>query len=137
MEDVFVGRLMSAPVTTVATEADARDVAKQMLAEGISSVVVTDDDGEIVGILTSTDFVQIAAQDGTTSDMSVSTHMSTDLVTGTVNDSIETAASRMIEHGVHHLPVVDDTEGLVGILTTTDLTAYVSGIEKPSQPLLN
>jgi CBS domain-containing protein len=33
----------------------------------------------------------------------------------------------MIDNRFHHVPVVDDEEGVVGIITTTDLTAYVSG----------
>lgn len=134
MDDVFVGRLMSAPVSSVEAETDANEAARQMLQENISSVAVVDDGGNLEGILTSTDFVQIAARDGASAD--VATHMSSDPVTVTVNDSIVEAADLMLEHGVHHLPVVDDTEGLVGMLTTTDLTAYVSGIEGRSPPTL-
>jgi CBS-domain-containing membrane protein len=32
----------------------------------------------------------------------------------------------MMTHGVHHLPVVDERRGVVGILSTMDLTAYLS-----------
>ncbi|WP_424003191.1 CBS domain-containing protein [Haloarcula salina] len=136
MDDVFVGRLMSAPVSSVDAKTDANEAARQMIQEDISSVAVVDDDGDLEGILTSTDFVQIAARDGATADVAVATHMSSDPVTVTANDSIVEAADLMLEHGVHHLPVVDDTEGLVGMVTTTDLTAYVSGIEVGSPPPL-
>jgi len=131
MDDIFVGRLMSAPVTTVSADAAASDVADRMLEEGISSVVVTDDDGQMVGILTSTDFVRIAAE-GETTSVSVAEHMTTDVVTTTANDTLESVADLLIEHGIHHAPVVDDTEGVVGMITTTDLTAYLSGIAEPS-----
>ncbi|WP_324756714.1 CBS domain-containing protein [Haloarcula montana] len=132
MDDIFVGRLMSSPVTTVAADASAESVAEQLLDEGISSVVVVDDENRIEGILTSTDFVRIAAQGGRTSAVTVADHMTTDVVTTSVNESIERVADLMIEEGIHHVPVVDDTEGVVGIITTTDLTAYLSGIEDPS-----
>jgi CBS domain-containing protein len=132
MDDIFVGRLMSSPVTTVAADASAESVAEQLLDEGISSVVVVDDENRIEGILTSTDFVRIAAQGGRTSAVTVADYMTTDVVTTSVNESIERVADLMIEEGIHHVPVVDDTEGVVGIITTTDLTAYLSGIEDPS-----
>ena len=136
MEDVFVGRIMSSPVTTVAADANAKAVAKRMLDENISSVVVAGADGELSGILTSTDFVAIAAKGGDTTGLSVSEFMTTELITVTANDAVETAASLMLDHGVHHLPVVDETEGVVGMLTTTDMTAYVSGIEESAAPIL-
>ncbi|KOX92364.1 CBS domain-containing protein [Haloarcula rubripromontorii] len=136
MDDVFVGRIMSSPVTTVAADANAKTVAKRMLDENISSVVVAAADGELQGILTSTDFVEIAAEGGDTTELAVSDYMTTDLVTVTANDSVEAAASLMLDHTVHHLPVVDETEGVVGMLTTTDMTAYVSGIEQSAAPVL-
>ncbi|WP_336338030.1 CBS domain-containing protein [Haloarcula brevis] len=136
MDDVFVGRIMSSPVTTVPADANAQAVAKRMLDETISSVVVVNADGGLSGILTSTDFVEIAAEGGDTTGLAVSEFMTTDLVTVTANDAVETAAGLMLEAGVHHLPVVDETEGVVGMLTTTDMTAYVSGIEEPTAPVL-
>jgi len=136
MDDVFVGRIMSSPVTTVAADANAKAVAKWMPEENISSVVVVDTDGELLGILTSTDFVEIAAKGGDTTGLDVSEFMTTGLVTVTANDAVETAANLMLDHGVHHLPVVDEMEGVVGMLTTTDMTAYVSGIEQSAAPML-
>lgn len=52
--------------------------------------------------------------------------MTTDVVTTTANDSVYEVAQTMLDHGFHHVPVVDDTEGVVGIITTTDFTAYLS-----------
>jgi CBS domain-containing protein len=37
---------------------------------------------------------------------------------------------RLITYNSHHLPVVDD-EGVVGLLSTTDITAYVSNADMP------
>jgi len=33
---------------------------------------------------------------------------------------------------VQHLPVVDDEEGVIGMISATDLTAYLSAVEEPS-----
>jgi CBS domain-containing protein len=126
MEDIFVGRLMSAPVYTVGRDASLRSAGRAMLERGIGSVVVVDDDGVLEGILTATDFVRVVAEGPSDPDASVSTVMSTDVVTTTANDSIVDVAETMIDQGFHHVPVVDDDRSVVGILTTTDLTAYVS-----------
>jgi CBS domain-containing protein len=125
MDDIFVGSLMTSPVTTVSPDTAADDAAALMLEEGISSVVVVEND-ELVGILTSTDFVAIAAADHSAESVSVADYMTTDVVTTTVNESIQDVADRFIEHGIHHVPVVAGS-GVVGMVTTTDLTAYLSG----------
>jgi CBS domain-containing protein len=127
MEDIFVGRLMSAPVETVRPNATLGEAAAQLLEHNIGSVVVVDGDGHLEGILTATDFVRLAAEDAVASDVRVEEYMSTDVVTTTANDPITSVADTMIDNRFHHVPVVDDEEGVVGIITTTDLTAYVSG----------
>jgi len=38
----------------------------------------------------------------------------------------------MLEGGFHHLPVVDDDDAIIGIVTTTDLAAYISTVQTPS-----
>ena len=127
MEDIFVGRLMSAPVETVRPNATLGEAAAQLLEHNIGSVVVVDDDGHLEGILTATDFVRLAAEDAVASDVRVDEYMSTDVVTPPANDPSTDVADTMIDNRFHHVPVVDDEEGVVGIITTTDLTAYVSG----------
>ena len=127
MDDIFVGQLMSAPVETVSTETHLDEAAAQLLEHNIGSVVVVDDAGHLEGILTATDFVRLAADDGVASEATVGSYMSTDVVTMTANDPITEVADTMIDNRFHHVPVVDETEGVVGIITTTDLTAYVSG----------
>jgi len=134
MDDIFVGSLMTSPVTTVAADTPAKAAATEMLAEGISSVVVVDDDNQLEGILTSTDFVAIAAAEESAGAFSVADHMTTDVVTTTAQASIEAVADLLIEHGIHHVPVVDDTEGVVGMVTTTDLTAYLAGAVDSESP---
>jgi len=134
MDDIFVGSLMTSPVTTVPADTPAKEAATQMLEEGISSVVVVDEDDQLAGILTSTDFVAIAAADESAGAFSVADHMTTDVVTTTAGASIEDVADLLIEHGIHHVPVVDDTAGVVGMMTTTDLTAYLAGAVDSESP---
>jgi len=101
-----------------------------MLDRDIGSLVVVDDDNDLVGILTTTDFVRITADD-TATEATVADYMTTDVVTATANESINEVAGTMADNGFHHLPVVDNEAGVIGMLTTADLTAYLSTVETP------
>ena len=132
MDDIFVARLMSSGIYTVGPDTLVEDAAHVMLENDIGSVVVVDDDNALEGLLTSTDFVEIVAGQKPKDRTPVRKYMSTDVVTTTAQESIQDAADRMLEHGFHHLPVVDDTEGVIGMVSTTDLTAYVSRLQSPT-----
>lgn len=125
MEDVFVGSLMSSPVHTVDADTSLRSAGELMLDRDVGSVVVAEDD-RLRGILTATDFVRIVAEDDCDPETAVETAMSADVVTTTADESARFVADLMLEHGFHHVPVVEEGEGVIGVITTTDLTAYVS-----------
>lgn len=123
MDDVFAGSLMSSPVHTVGADTSLRDAGRLMLEHGIGSVVVDDD--RLDGILTATDFVRVVAEGDPGPNATVGASMSTDVITTTANEPIRSVADLMLEHGFHHVPVLDDG-AVIGIITTTDLTAYIS-----------
>lgn len=131
MDDIFVGQLLSSDLTTVTADTLVEDAARLMLENEVGSVLVVDGD-ELVGILTRTDFVRIVAERRPKDETPVSAYMTTDVVTTTAQTPIRDAADTIIEHGFHHLPVVDDREGVIGIVTTTDLAAYLSSVQTPS-----
>lgn len=133
MDDVLVGSLMSAPVRTVTPAESVGTAARTMIEHDISSVVVVDDDNEAAGILTSTDYVHIVADDASAAT-DVSAYMTTEVITATVNDPVADVAETMVDRGVHHVPVVDDAAGVVGMIATTDFAAYVSNARTPSPP---
>lgn len=132
MDDIFVARIMSPDPVTVTADTLVEDAAGTMLENDIGSVVVTDGDGELAGILTTTDFVRIVAERRPKDETPVSSYMSTGVVTASAQDPVHDVADAMLEHGVHHIPVVSEAEGVIGIVTTTDLAAYVSRSRAPS-----
>lgn len=131
MDDIFVARLMSTGVRSVTPDTLVEDAAQEMLTHEIGSLVVLDD-GSLEGILTNTDFIKIVAASKPKAETTVSRYMTTDVITTTAQESISDVADTMIEHGFHHMPVVDETEGVVGMITTTDLASYLSHAERPS-----
>lgn len=132
MDDIFAARLMTSDLHTVGPETLVETAAGEMLEAGVGSLLVVDDGGHLEGILTSTDFVRIVAERQPKDETPVSAYMSQDLVTAGAQDPIQDVADAMLEADVHHVPVVDDEGVAIGIVTTTDLTAYVSRIEEPS-----
>ncbi|MFC4360209.1 CBS domain-containing protein [Halobium salinum] len=130
MDDVFVGSLMSSPVHTVGTDTSLRNAGRLMLEHGIGSVIIVDDDGQLEGILTATDFIRVIADGDPDPDATVGASMSTDVTTTTANESIRSVADLMLEYGFHHVPVLDNGD-VIGVITTTDLAAYISRGEEP------
>jgi len=132
MDDIFVARLMSSDVVTVTPDTLVADAADILLDEEIGSLVVVDDDNGIEGILTSTDFVRIVRDSQPKAETTVERYMTGEVVTAEAGESIRDAADRLITYSIHHLPVADDEEGVIGMLSTTDLAAYLSDVQKPS-----
>jgi len=132
MEDVLVGSLMSSPVVTVSPDVTVQAAAQRMTEQEISSVVVVDAANELKGILTSTDYVHIAADGVDATTTTVAEYMSTAVVATSVNTPVHEVAERMMQRGVHHMPVTDDVEGVVGMITTKDFAAYLSEARAPT-----
>jgi len=120
MDDTPVGALMTEPVLTVAADDRIGKVAEAMAAEGIKSVVVIDEECRPEGILTSTDFVEIATDGPEATDAPVSDRMTTGIYTVSVDEPVTVAVEEMLAEEISHLPVVDDGE-VVGILSMTDV----------------
>ena len=131
MEDIFVGRLMSDDLHTASPDTLVEDAATVLLENDIGSLVVVED-GDLAGILTTTDFVEIVSESKPKAQTTVSRYMTEDVVTTTAGTPIRDAADVMLEHGIHHLPVVDEDGGAIGMITTTDLAAYLSHVQTPS-----
>jgi CBS domain-containing protein len=132
MQDIYAARVMSTDLHTVSPDTLVEDAANLMLDEEIGSVVVVDESNQVEGILTTTDFVRIVAERRPKDETPVSAYMSTDVLTAGAQDSIRDVADRLVTYGIHHMPVVDATEGLIGMVTTTDLAAYLADVEAPA-----
>ena len=133
MDDIFVARLMTTDVHTVTPDTLVEDAASKLIDNEIGSLVVVDEGGRVAGILTSTDFVHIVAESQPKAETTVQRYMTGTVVTGDAQDSIADAAGTMITYGIHHLPIVDDEDHLIGMLSTTDLTSYLSEEERPQR----
>ncbi|WP_299264365.1 cyclic nucleotide-binding/CBS domain-containing protein [Halorientalis sp.] len=119
MSETAVSEIMTTPVLTVAPDEMVSDTAWAMRDTDIKSVAVIDADCDPVGILTSTDFVQLAADGVDPSEATVEQYMTDTVETITPDATVAEASAHLLEGGFNHIPVVDGD--VVGMLTTTDI----------------
>lgn len=110
---------MSRDLLTVAPEDTLGDAAEKMAARGVGAALVMDF-GQLVGILTERDLLAAVAGRVQTSEARVREWMTEKPLTVPEATSIERAASTMVTHGFHHLPIVDG-ERTVGIVSLRDV----------------
>jgi predicted transcriptional regulator len=134
VDDTRVEDYMTIATVTMNFKSTVLDIAKNMLAQSISSIPITDDEGEIVGILTERDMIKIVANELPPSGISAMSLMSFPTVKVKKKARIEEAAKIMATHKLRHL-IVEDTYGedVVGIITVTDLARYLKKKSRTSE----
>lgn len=134
VDDTRVEDYMTTTTVTMNFKNSVLDIAKKMLAQNISSVPITDEEGEIVGILTERDLIKIIANELPPRGISAMNLMSFPTVKVKKNAPIEEAAKIMATKKLRHL-IVEDTYGkdVVGIITVTDLARYLKQKSRASE----
>ncbi|HPR35601.1 MAG TPA: CBS domain-containing protein [Anaerolineaceae bacterium] len=117
--ELKIGQVMTTKVVTFSpgtTILEALDVIKQHRISGAPVTV----DGELVGIISTEDLIR-ALRDGRI-DRSVSTYMTKDLITVKAIDKVVEALKVFQKTKVGRLPVVNENNKLVGLITKGDIT---------------
>ncbi|MFD8971386.1 CBS domain-containing protein [Streptomyces sp. NPDC059593] len=114
MKHMKVGGLMTDDVVSAVPSASFREVAKLLAEHDISGVPVVDEDDRVVGVVSGSDLL---ARD----ELAAGDLMSMPAVTVHAEETVADAARLMVRRGVERLPVVDEEERLVGIVTRRDL----------------
>jgi CBS domain-containing protein len=131
MTDTVVREIMTEPVMTVEPDEPLSEVAWAMERKAIRSLAVVDAACRPVGILTSTDFIHMAADEADPAAATVGDYMTTDVETTAADAAVTDVADRLLSGGFNHMPVVDADGGVVGILSSTDLLRRLSGADAP------
>ncbi len=106
----------------VKPETKIDEVAKIMAENHIGCVPVCDSNNTVCGILTDRDILlRCVACDKEANQITVSEVMSSNVHTCKENDDITNAQTKMGQNQVRRLPVCDDNNKVVGILTIGDL----------------
>lgn len=130
---------MTTDVKTVGPDASLKDVAAILAEHRISGLPVVDEDRRVLGVITKADIIikelgevpsglhrLIHPREASVVATKVEARtagdaMSAPAITVAPVYSLSEAAALMIEHGVNRLPVVENNEKLVGIITRFDL----------------
>jgi len=115
--------IMRAEPKTITSDISIQQAASEMAALKISSLVVVDDSGLPVGMVTDRDFrekVVAQAKDVTNPVQSI---MNTPLITIDAEDNCFEALLRMIRHRIHHILVLGEGK-LKGMLTNHDFMLF-------------
>ena len=117
-----VREIMVSPAYACKTDSSVREVAKEMAKRRISSAVVTDDRGRVVGIITERDIITkvVSRETVDPARTPASAIMSAPAITISPKDKVYRALSLLARYGIKHLPVVEAGE-LVGIVTMRHL----------------
>ncbi|ARD47249.1 DUF294 nucleotidyltransferase-like domain-containing protein [Sporosarcina sp. P33] len=112
---------MSSPVITIHADAEAREIAELMIKNSISSIIVTDQAGKLLGIVTEKDLVErVIAGGGSPAVLRAKDIMTKKPHTVKMTDYYYEALSKFYKHGIKHLPVVKAGKP-VGIVTFATL----------------
>ena len=112
-------------VFTIHPSATLQEVTQELVRHNVGAMVVCDRDLELgerlLGIITERDITRAcAAGKGPLADIHVEEVMTTRLVTGSPNDSVEATMGLMTNHRIRHLPVLAEGR-LVGIISIGDV----------------
>jgi CBS domain-containing protein len=110
----------------VQVDAPLDEIAVVMAQNDITGVPVVDDAGVLVGVVSQTDMIRVAATDGAGlrpwSGFTARHVMTHDPVAVRADTPLVEAASRLERHGIHRLVVVaDDGRTPIGVVSVTDL----------------
>jgi CBS-domain-containing membrane protein len=134
-----ISELMTRDVVAVNRYTPFKDIARTLFDREISAVPVLDDSCRVIGIVCAADLVEQQARHAAgnrrdtaphggperyeTCAVSAETLMTSPVVTVTPDTDAATAARLMNRNAVKHLPVINQTGRLVGIVSEKDLLA--------------
>jgi tRNA nucleotidyltransferase (CCA-adding enzyme) len=136
--------LMTTPVKTIPQEMSLREAAHLLAHDRISGAPVVDPAGRCVGVLSSSDFVTWAEEDGRgkavhfvapwgeiidiedSPDNEIRQYMTAQPVAVAPTAPVGELAQKMVDAHIHRILVVVDEQRPLGIVTSTDILAAVA-----------
>ena len=115
--------VMSKKVITVSPSATVEDTIRMLVDNGISGAPVVDADGELVGIITEFQLLEVAYDPEFMAAL-VEDFMTRNVLTVDESDLLSDVASQMIAHRIRRLPVVRNNK-VVGIVARRDVIGYM------------
>lgn len=115
----MVKEIMARNVMTIHKNASVYEAAKKIMDVSFNHLPVVTENNNLVGIVTAWDISKAVAQN--TFDL-VENIMTRKVITATDSEQVTIAARRLEQHKVSAMPVVDEQNRVIGIITSDDIS---------------
>jgi CBS domain-containing protein len=106
------------------------DAVRQMVPEDISSLVIVDDQGYLVGLLSRTDLIRAAIeQPDHWHDLPVSDVMAQDVITVPPEATLQDVSTILLNRHIHRVVVAEDEGGKkrpLSVISATDIVYHMA-----------
>jgi CBS domain-containing protein len=110
-------------VVTIRPAQSVTDAVALLAEKSLGALVVVDEEGRPIGIVTERHIVRRFAADGQILTRTIGEIMSRDVVMATPQDELSSVLHVMTERRIRHMPVIDH-KGLVGIVSLGDVLRF-------------
>jgi CBS domain-containing protein len=135
--EALVDSIMSTRPDTVSPEMTVTEAAS-IIARRSDKCLIVERDDLVAGIVTATDMIEkVIAVGANPAKVYVKDITSTPVITVNVRATVAQAAQTMSDYGVRKLPVVDESGGLAGVITSLELAHWLAKQHDFQDPALN
>lgn len=110
-------------LVTASPEETLMNAIEKMAKQNVGSVVITDKDGKVLGIITERDVIRLVAK-STDLNTKLENVMTRNPITIYYDEYIQKAYLLMRENNIRHLPVVNKENKFVGMLSLRDIAKF-------------
>ncbi|MGE3303719.1 MAG: CBS domain-containing protein [Hyphomonadaceae bacterium] len=120
-------------VYTLSSEATLEEASRELGARRVGALVVVDEAGAPVGVLSERDIIrEIAGRGAAALTRTAASAMSRGVITADPNETVDDGLARMTERRVRHLPVMGRGQ-LMGVVSIGDLVKHkIAEVEEES-----
>ncbi|GAC1363512.1 MAG: CBS domain-containing protein [Herpetosiphon sp.] len=107
-------------VLTIRPHQTVKEAIQILVEKNIGALVVVDDQGQPIGIISERDVIHEAARNDSVLNQTIEHVMTKKLITGSPHDDIHSVGQTMTDRRIRHVPIVEDGR-LLGIVSIGDV----------------
>lgn len=120
-----VSELMKTKIPTARLTDTIRDISARMVRENVDHVPVVDEENRLLGIVTTWDIAKAVAANAER----LEAIMTRNVIVAKPHETIDIVAKRMEQHDITGLPVVNEDNRVLGLITSADLSRLLKTSE--------